>query len=704
MNARYTRRSIGLIILLILIATGLRVVAIDHGFPDVNEEATPVRQAWEMWNWDTGGIDFNPRFFNYPALTFYVNWAAQAAYRLITEPTGLRSWGRGDELPLDLVLIGRVLSFLFTAALCAATYRLSRKLMPRVWATWAAVIVFWMPTLFHYSLLSIVDIPLALLSVLVLNALTAGVADRQRAHVWVGVLIGLAASCKYPGAVLAVPYLAGQLARHDWDVRRTLGQPFPWLAGLTTVVVFFAVNPFILLDFDTFYWHYTFERHHMAVGHFGRLNSPVSEYGWTLWHNLGPIALVAIIPGARHVAGRLNRAWIPSVVFAVVYPSFLLLWSTSFGHYLFPVLPILVILAVQGLRVQLAAIRRGPVLRFARLGLPLLAIFPLVLSTTEAFLHLQAPTARALARAWFSSSVEAGTILATEPGGPEIDDGIHAILLPMHTTHPQQANPVYHPDWYAPVDLFVVVESVESRYRAQAERFPDQMALYDHLEASWELATRVGRDGHGIRIYRNLREGRDRFASYPDTLYTRLEEMSEVLAGRFLDRLGSAYRDAGRLGLAASVYGRLVGLLPQQQDYALTFADILLSLDRPDLAIELLESRRDIGDDHLVASLHFLKAEHDSAAAAWMRYAETYPGNLQVRINLARILSMMGKSNEALAWYLEAIDGGVNDPGVYATTSALLRQLGEPDRARAIAAKGLDRWPDNPQLRAFAED
>lgn len=684
------------------VALLFRVASIDHGFPDVNEEATPVRQAWEMWAWETGGLDLNPRFFNYPALTFYLNWAAQAVYRLATDPTGLRAWGPADDLALDLVLIGRILSLLLTVVLALLTWRLGRLLMPTVAAAWSAVIILWMPTLFHYSVFSIVDIPLAVLSAVILVRLTANPPATVRDHAITGVLVGLATSSKYTGAFLSVPYLLALLVAARWDVRRVFLAPGPWIAGLASVVVFFALNPYVILDYDTFRWHFAFERHHMAVGHFGRERGPVAEYAVAAWYNLGPFCLAALVAAAVAAVRSRDARWIPLAGFGLLYPCFLLAWSTSFAHYLFPIFPVLAVASALGLSSAADALSSRLPRQAVSLAFPLLAILPLAHGVWDEYDRFRTPAPRTLARAWLIENVADGAIVANEQWGPELPASVHEVLLPMHTTDPDQATPVYHPGWYDPFDMFIVVEGVERRYRSDPERFPDQVGLYDHLAARWEERTRFGRPGEGIRVYANPREDRDGIRAYPDSLYNRLPGMSRVLAGRFMDRLGTAYRDAGRLTFAHDVYSRLAAFLPDEQDYTLAYADILLSLNRRDLAIRFLETRRESGDDHLRASLHFLKGETDSAAAAWSRFAEAHPGNIRVRTNLARVFLSMGHSEEALAWYLDAIDLGVDDPEAYQNAAVLLRRTGKPNRSVAIAAEGLERWPDHEGLRRLA--
>jgi len=684
---------------LVLLALGilLRVIVVGHGLPDINEEATPVRQAWEMWDWETGSIDLNPAFFNYPALSFYIHWLAQAAYRIVTEPLGLGNWGPSETPPLDLILLGRVLTLAFSIGIGIATYHLGRSLIPAYWAAWAGVSLLFMPTLFHYSVLSIVDLPLTFFTIIALSIRPSP--KQLKTHLWAGLLVGLAASCKYTGLFLAVPYTLSHLASHRWCVLTAMKSSYPWIAGVTTIVTFFAINPFIILDYDTFYWHYAFERHHMAGGHFGRTHSAVSEYGGALWYNIGLILIpAAILGGAAAWKSTRNDIWIPLIGFTLLYPGFLLVWSTSFGHYLFPVFPVLALLAIQGIRLTSAAMRDRISYRALRTGLPILALLPLSIPLVSEFQNFRTPAPRTLARQWIADTIPAGSLIAKEAWGPQIGENQHEVLIPMHSTDPTQSSPVYSPGWYAPFDAFVVVEGVESRYRSQPEAFPDQLNMYDHLEAEWALWKRFGQEGKGIRVYRNTDPNRATYKSYPDSLYARLGKMSRTLAGRFLDRLGGAYRDGGRLLFSGDVYNRLIQNVPDEQDYTLAYADVLLSLKRRDLAIRLLESRRDSGDDHLVASLHFLKADYDSATAAWMRFADAHPGNVRVRVSLARILVTMGRESEALDWYVAATVADVDEVEPWLQACRLSAKLGRTDLTKRIASQALKKWPDNAEF------
>src|SRR5262245_29065555 len=69
-----------LLALIAALACAIRSWHIGWGLPEIFEEATPFTVAWRLWNWGSPGLDLNPHFFNYPALTFYLNFLLQAIH------------------------------------------------------------------------------------------------------------------------------------------------------------------------------------------------------------------------------------------------------------------------------------------------------------------------------------------------------------------------------------------------------------------------------------------------------------------------------------------------------------------------------------------------------------------------------------------------------------------------------------------------
>ena len=58
-----------ILLFILLLGVCLRLWYIDWGLPELFEEATPLTISWKFWNWGNPGFNFNPQFFNYPALT-----------------------------------------------------------------------------------------------------------------------------------------------------------------------------------------------------------------------------------------------------------------------------------------------------------------------------------------------------------------------------------------------------------------------------------------------------------------------------------------------------------------------------------------------------------------------------------------------------------------------------------------------------------
>ena len=161
-----------LIVVGLAVTTAVKLWVVDHGLPGVYEEATPVRQAWEMWNWGYPGFDPNPAFFNYPALTFYLNWLAQAVYYAIGVVLGAEitaAWESIPEIAPEVLLMGRVISLAFGVAASWGVYRIGRRLLPAMWAAWSGVATSVMLLPVKFSLISAVDLPLLFFITLALH-------------------------------------------------------------------------------------------------------------------------------------------------------------------------------------------------------------------------------------------------------------------------------------------------------------------------------------------------------------------------------------------------------------------------------------------------------------------------------------------------------------------------------------------------------
>jgi 4-amino-4-deoxy-L-arabinose transferase-like glycosyltransferase/tetratricopeptide (TPR) repeat protein len=685
-----------------VIAVLARFWVVDHGFPDVNEEATSVRLAMLMWDRDTGDIDLNPHFFNYPALTFYLNAAAQSVYRFIANPTSPDSVT--DRVPLDLVRIGRLINILSMIGIAWITYLLGKMLMPRRWALWSGALMLVIPLFIRYSVTSIVDIPLTLFtSWCLLEIARAFRRPTEDGSIRIGLAIGLAASVKYTGALLAVPYLLTLLDRSNWRSLRFLLTPAPYLAGATAIIVFLVTNPYVALDFDTFYEHFSFEREHAATGHFGKSASSILTYLIALWDGLGPLGLAALLAGliSTTVSSR-RSAWAPVTGFALTFPCLLFLWPTSFPHYLMPAYPAFALLVFAGVRHASLISPLAVNLSIRRNVLPIAVCLSVFIGAVTEFETIASPKPRALAREWIEAQVPTGSTIASESSGPAISQNRHAVILPIHSVFPEQTGAAYSPLWYAPIEYFIRVEDVAKRYRSDPTRFPDHVALYRHLEESWEQVAVFSGPYSEYQIYKNAADLRA-LTTYPDSLYARLDRMDSELSRRFLTRMAKAFTTSEQLELAADLYDHLVSRQLVQRKHLLPYADVLVRLGQTDRAIDVLESNRAGAGDGYLASLHYMKGHLDSAAVAWTRIAKDRPGNLPVRANLVNAYLSLNRHSAALPWILEIINLGGANADSYAQASAILINTGEIDRATPLLKEALVKWPEHAQLKEMIE-
>ncbi len=190
----------------------LRALHLDWGLPDVYEEATPALIASQFWGPETGEFDFNPRFFNYPGLAFYLHFFFQSAYFLLASALGaiptlehFRHLIREDFAAL--VLLGRGATVLFDLSSVLVSYLLGRKLGDVHSGLLAALLVACNAIHIRISQMVIVDTPLALLILIsLLFILDCAEKQRLRDYLNAGCVLGLAASCKYTGALLALPF------------------------------------------------------------------------------------------------------------------------------------------------------------------------------------------------------------------------------------------------------------------------------------------------------------------------------------------------------------------------------------------------------------------------------------------------------------------------------------------------------------------
>ncbi|MEK7824568.1 MAG: glycosyltransferase family 39 protein [Candidatus Eisenbacteria bacterium] len=558
---------------LVLLALALRLYGIDAGLPQVYEEAYPFKTAWTMWGWGPGlGLDLNPHWFRYPGLTIDLQFLGQGLLYLLLTATGavhstldFRVLQQLDPTPF--YLMGRSLTALLGALTVLPVFHLARRVAGRGAAIAAALLVAVSPPLIARSQVIEVDVPLTLFVAWGLLAALdlAGGLTRRRA-ITAGVVVGLAATAKYPGIVLIVPCLvaialgaraaaaAGRPGRSTPRRDALIAWPAAiGVAGLALLATVFVTSPFLFLDYRSALADLAVEREHMRLGHFGSdLGSTWLTYArdWFTAVAGWPVALTSLAGLVLFLVMR-RRAW------ALVAGSFLLAYAvlvSSFAmkadRYLLPLLPAAFLFAC-ALAAELcdrvapstpregnrragapAASAPGRGVR-GRAGLALAAATALLalpaLAGLPAHLASLRPDTRTLARAWFEANVPPGAFVASEQYGPPLlsplelqaidrdllgalqqrgyQPKVYAVVsVPLFQVNPDRSAAFYDPALYRVADVFIVTGAVRDRYRREPARFAAQLALYDTLESSWERWREFpsnGGPGPEIVVYRN---------------------------------------------------------------------------------------------------------------------------------------------------------------------------------------------------------
>jgi len=599
------RRTWIVVLALVALALLLRLRGIDHGLPMVYEEAYPFKKSWEMWGWGAKKqLDFNPHFFNYPTLFFYVQFLGQGLLYLILKARGVVETALDFRVLYELdktpfYLLGRGISALCGVATVLATLACGRRIGGFAVGIPAAALVAVNHMHVVKSRVIEVDVPLTLCSTLcILYALRIVEQPSRRNYLLAGLWGGLATSTKYSGAMLALPIVLAH-AIAWWRTRQ--GGSNVLIAGVVFAAALFLTSPYILLDRSAFWTGFNYERLHMRLGHFGLDQTPAIVYyarvlGGSL---LGlPLALAALAGGLY--AGILRRqAWAAVlVVFPLVYIAVISSWSMKAERYVLPLVPLAALYAAAwaaALAPKLARRHR------AAPAAAMVAAWFVCAAPSLAALTREARSARAdtrtLAYEWIVAHVPAGSMIVSEAYGPAImgiidlqnlqsdvfevvnarpEIKVYALVaLPMYQMLPENSSPFYDlPVYDERADYIITSSSIESRYRKEPQRYAAHNRFYDDLQRTWRLEREWGpADGSGPRlaVFRNPRFAEVPFAERPNPSGGRLPRITRDLmpgsAAGYYERLAFVYEAYGFERAAADIYRH--GLLQRDQPFEL---------------------------------------------------------------------------------------------------------------------------------------
>ncbi|HEU5421970.1 MAG TPA: glycosyltransferase family 39 protein [Nitrolancea sp.] len=468
-----------------LVALWLRLWAIDFGVPMVTHPDEPniLNPALHMIRTH----DFNPHWFIYPALIIYIEAGVVALVQALGHVVSLTA---GQVVSAEyvggrLIMAASGIATVPLVGLIARRMASRRRDLAGLVAAGILAVSYLHVKDSHYLK---PDIPTAFFTALTLwFTLDALEHDRRRSWLLAAVATGLAAAAKYTGgAVGLVPAIALVLASGSWRGLLARWRLAALMAG-TALLVFLAINPYVLLDLHTFLSPdigIVYNSIHYSTGHPGAEgNDTWRWYLAYLWrHGIGPTLTPLVAAGFLAECWRLargDRRALLLLVFPLLYYLDSSRYVVRFDRQLIPILPFLAIIGgrwlgwLPPLRWRPAwAVRAGvAALLLAAFAVPLVQAARLDAETAK-------PDLRYAARDWIRANLPAGVVIAREWYTPPVDElGDKDIYL----------RAVYEQSlaWYRQrgVQYLVVSEFMYGRYLTEPEQYPQEAAFYRALFA-----------------------------------------------------------------------------------------------------------------------------------------------------------------------------------------------------------------------------
>ncbi|HLF13279.1 MAG TPA: glycosyltransferase family 39 protein [Bacteroidota bacterium] len=658
-------------------AMASRLWNLSWGLPDVFDEAAPFTVARKFWGTPGGGISFHPDFFHYPALSFYLHFLVQAVQFLAGSMTGqfesLDAFRLAMETdPGSFMIAARMVSVLFDVGTVGLVWVTARDIFGRGTAIGAALLAALNPLLLAGAQTVNVDVMLTLFLMMTLRqALRLSGHSGPREFALTGVMIGLAASTKYTGAlflalpviVIAADFLSGT-ARTVRFALREIGLTI--LVPLTAAAVIAALNPFIILDQTAFLRDFTYEQRHMAYGHLG-LEGGQSTIGFylagTIAPKLGLIFLAGAVAGAIiAVAGR-SSGGIAIAAMAAVYIGVISSWEMRAERYLLPSIPLLSILCSAGCtRAMTWAAAEStksfpdPALRsILSRALPAGAVCAaLVVPVYESLRYhrdLDRTDTRTTAREWIAANVAPGSVITSGPFGITFPPGRTIVYIPFVATGSEAAAPFYDTRWYEDFELLIASDYDYGRYSMAPDRFGGMMKFYGDLRSDWSLLAEFGPDTlrRGPRLWFYAPDKSRRTERFDPALLNGLASVDNTeLVVQFARNLSGALYSRGKTGKCEQLLELGMRLSPGDPVLARTMSFLLYKQGRFTEALEYITGAgREDGNSFELLSLHgsilVETGDPDRAEELLLRARDLRPDSPLPYTLLIRIYS--GKNN-----------------------------------------------------------
>jgi 4-amino-4-deoxy-L-arabinose transferase-like glycosyltransferase len=500
------RQSVITLAIILVLAAMLRFVGLGSGIPfniGVDEPEIMDRAVRMM---RTG--DFNPHFFDYPSLYFYVQLAVACLRFLAGATSG--EWTSLDQVEsADFYLWGRAVTALLGTLTVFLVYAIGMRWGTR-YAALAAGLMAVMPLHVRESHYVLTDVPATFFVTLTL-LLTLRASERERAadFAWAGAGAGLAAATKYPGALaILLPLIA---------VWMTLGaKPSRLLASAAVVagaaVAFLIAAPYTLLDLPAFLNGYA----HLA-GYYSPkpLGEPAAvTYFKHLSRSMAWPASTLVITGlvlgtVRAIRGPGRVRWTLTIVFPLVYFYFLSGQTLVYGRYLLPLVPFVCLLAAAGAVSGVSLLRRFDIPRTVRTAIiaavTIAAVLPPAWQSLDFMRNLTRTSTVEQAHAWLVDNIPKGASIVIETQALLAPKTFNAKNVPQLVQDYRSAQE--HEEYLSAGVEYIIASSQKYGDALQSpHKHPELYAAYMRLfEQSQELKRFTPDSEHPgpeLRIYR----------------------------------------------------------------------------------------------------------------------------------------------------------------------------------------------------------
>jgi len=504
------RIELSLLAIILLVALGLRIWAIDFGLPYLYHPDEPSKIEIAQHIVKTG--DLNPHYFKKPTLLIYANallylpyyavGKARGEFTTITDipPPERLNMGVGHIGAPGAVVMGRTLTALVGVMGVLLTWIVGRRLFGRPEpALFAALATAVSPVNVIQSHFIEVN---AFLGTAVLGvawyALRIYDYGTRRDYLLAGFLTGVAVSCKYPGAVIAILPVAAHWMRSG---RRLKPLGYLTQAFIAMPVGFLLFTPFALLDPLSFLLGAGGEAYHYASGHSGYEGMAPLWYLQYAVQSEGPLSVLAVVGLVWAVLRKLDRIVLMGV-FVVAYYAFVSCFEVRNSRTLLPITPFLFLLG-SWLLVELVDRVRGttPAGRFtlAATGVALLTLLSIAVPLQETLdfdAALGRVDSRETSRVWIEQNIPHGSRLIIESYSPFVrQDEFQVDTTLRMTSHPAQ--------WYVikGYQYLVFSEGMYARYFRDPKRYPQEVSEYQALFDRFPLVKKFEDGGYEVRIH-----------------------------------------------------------------------------------------------------------------------------------------------------------------------------------------------------------